>query len=192
MGNKFLPGQNVGRVAVLGDGHEVRTDDVNAVDSQLIDQLKWTADTICSVYPRSRRTWPASGRRRRTRTSNPLIQPYYSQCLQSLIAKFERSLDAGLELATGLGTEFDIDDLIWMDHGDADEGGARRDRARRVVAERGAAEVLRARARRRRRYAVPATTVLLPRRPGVPRTADRSHSRGAGRAGRARPGARAV
>jgi hypothetical protein len=32
------------------------------------------------------------------------------------MTSFETSLDEGLELPSGLGTEFDIDDLIWLDH----------------------------------------------------------------------------
>jgi phage portal protein BeeE len=45
----------------------------------------------------------------------PLLQQYYSQCLQSLIKNFEDHHDAGMELPKPYGTEFDIDDLIWMD-----------------------------------------------------------------------------
>jgi hypothetical protein len=51
----------------------------------------------------------------------PLLQQYYSQCIQSLLTNFERSLDEGLGIlepvadGTQYGTEFDIDDLIWMD-----------------------------------------------------------------------------
>ena len=43
-------GVNAGRVAILGDGLKYEGMTVNAVDSQLIDQLKWTADTVCSCY----------------------------------------------------------------------------------------------------------------------------------------------
>jgi phage portal protein BeeE len=50
----------------------------------------------------------------------PLLQQYYSQCIQSLLNNFEKSLDDGLGLLDPIGgkqygTEFDIDDLIWMD-----------------------------------------------------------------------------
>jgi phage portal protein BeeE len=50
----------------------------------------------------------------------PLLQLYYSQCLQSLLTNFEQLLDEGLGLAdpingTQYGTQFDIDDLVWMD-----------------------------------------------------------------------------
>src|SRR5262249_12087856 len=47
--------------------------------------------------------------------ADPLILQYYSQCLQTLITAFEACLDDGLELPATYGTEFDIDDLIWMD-----------------------------------------------------------------------------
>jgi phage portal protein BeeE len=46
----------------------------------------------------------------------PMQQQYYSQCIQSLVVSCEASLDEGLGIAgTDLGTEFDIDDLIYMD-----------------------------------------------------------------------------
>jgi phage portal protein BeeE len=50
----------------------------------------------------------------------PLLQQYYSQCIQSLLNAMELCLDEGLGIAEKvdgrqLGTEFDIDDLIWMD-----------------------------------------------------------------------------
>jgi phage portal protein BeeE len=50
----------------------------------------------------------------------PLLQQYLAQCLQSLMTNIETSMDEGLGLLTPVngtqyGTEFDIDDLIWMD-----------------------------------------------------------------------------
>ena len=83
---------------------------------------------------------------------------YHSQCLQTHLTAIEVLMDAGLELPAPYGTEFDLDDLIWLDVGDADEGGARRDRRRRHDAERSAAQVLRPRAGAWRRYAVPASS----------------------------------
>jgi HK97 family phage portal protein len=43
-------GANVGKVAVLGDGLKYEAMIVNAVDAQLIEQLKWTAETVCSCF----------------------------------------------------------------------------------------------------------------------------------------------
>jgi HK97 family phage portal protein len=110
----YVGGVNQGRVAILDRGLEYKPLAMSAVDAQLIDQLKWTADQICSAYhvppymigvgP-----WPPYG------NVEPLVQQYYNQCLQSLITSLEVSLDEGLELLTGYGTELNIDDLIWMD-----------------------------------------------------------------------------
>ena len=47
-------------------------------------------------------------------TSKRCSQKYHSQCIQSLLTNFETSLDEGLELKPPYGTEFNIDDLIWM------------------------------------------------------------------------------
>ena len=107
-------GQNVGKVAVLGDGLKYEPMTISAVDAQLIDQLKWTADTVCSAYhvpPYMVQIGPPPP----YANVEPLVQQYYSQCLQALITALEVALDEGLELVTPYGTEFDIDDLIWMD-----------------------------------------------------------------------------
>ena len=116
---KEFSGANVGKVAVVGDGLKYEPMTVNANDAQLIEQLKWTADTICSCYhvpPYMIGVGPPPP----YANIEPLLQQYYSQCIQSLIANFEKSLDEGLGLLTPIngtqyGTEFDIDDLIWMD-----------------------------------------------------------------------------
>lgn len=111
-------GDNVGKVAVLGDGLKYEAMSVNAVDSQLIEQLRMTAEQVCSAFgvppylvdigPAPPYTWES------------LILKYHSQCIQSLTTNFEKSHDEGLGLSEKiegrqLGTEFDIDDLIWMD-----------------------------------------------------------------------------
>jgi HK97 family phage portal protein len=107
-------GNNIGKVAVLGDGLKYEPMTMSAVDAQLIDQLKWTADTVCAAYhvpPYMIGIGPPPP----YANVEPLVQQYYSQCLQTLITSMEVSLDEGLELAAGFGTEFDVDDLIWMD-----------------------------------------------------------------------------
>jgi HK97 family phage portal protein len=107
-------GANVGKVAVLGDGLEYRAMSVNAVDAQLIDQLKWTGETICSTFG-----VPAYkvgiGPLPPYTNIEALNQQYYSDCLQILIEALELSLDEGMELPSPYGTEFDLDGLIRMD-----------------------------------------------------------------------------
>jgi len=112
-------GSNVGKVAVLGDGMKYEHTTINAVDAELIQQLKWTGEDICTCYH-----VPAYmvgiGAPPPYANIEPLLQQYYSQAIQSLTVNFEGCLDEGLGLlarinGTLYGTEFDIDDLVWMD-----------------------------------------------------------------------------
>jgi HK97 family phage portal protein len=111
-------GDNVGKVAVLGDGLKYEGMAWNAVDLQLIEQLKWTAETVCSCY----RVPPYLvdiGPPPPYANVEPLIQKYYGQCLQTIILGVEMTMDDGMALGRPFGnrygTEFDPDDLIWMD-----------------------------------------------------------------------------
>lgn len=107
-------GSNVGKVAVLGDGLKYEPMSANAVDSQLIEQLKWTTETICGCYHVPAALVDASHQPPYGK-GELLTQQYYSQCLQSLMTCCEASLDHGLELPAPYGTAFDLDDLIWFD-----------------------------------------------------------------------------
>lgn len=111
-------GEKIGKVAVLGDGLKYEAMTVNAVDAQLVEQLKLSAEQICSTfhvpaYMVGAAPPPAYN------NIEALNQQYYSQCLQALIESVEASLDEGLGLTnvTGkmLGTEFELDDLLKMD-----------------------------------------------------------------------------
>lgn len=107
-------GENAGRVAVLGDGLEYQRLSLTATESQLIEQLKWTADVVCSVF----HVPPYKiglGQMPTYNNIQSLNVEYYSQCLQSLIEAAELCLDEGLECPVGLGTEFDIENLLRMD-----------------------------------------------------------------------------
>src|SRR5690625_3146712 len=46
-------GDSAGKVAVLGDGLSFVPMRMTATDAQLIEQLKWAADVVCSVFPRT-------------------------------------------------------------------------------------------------------------------------------------------
>ena len=87
---------------------------VNAVDAQLIDQLSWTGEMICASIT-CPRYMAGIGPPPPYANVEPLLQLYYSQGLQRLLVSAEQVIDAGLEFPRQtLGTEFDIDDLIWM------------------------------------------------------------------------------
>lgn len=107
-------GDNVGKVAVLGDGLKFEAMATTAVDSQLIEQLKWTAEIVASTY----HVPPYKigvGAMPTYNNIQSLNVEYYSQALQRLIEDAELCLDEGLSMPTGLGTEFDLDNLLRMD-----------------------------------------------------------------------------
>lgn len=112
-------GDNVGKVAVLGDGLKYESMHVNAVDSALIQQLGWSDERICSTF-HTPAYMVGVGPPPPYANIEPLLQAYYAQCLQNLIVNLEKSLDDGIGIAekvngTQYGTELDIADLIWMD-----------------------------------------------------------------------------
>jgi HK97 family phage portal protein len=108
-------GDHAGAVAVLGDNLKYEALTVNAVDAQLVDQLRWTSEAICSCY-HVPGYMVGVGNAPTYNNVEALNQQYYSQCLQVLIETLEALLDDGLGLAgTDLGTEFDLDDLLRMD-----------------------------------------------------------------------------
>jgi HK97 family phage portal protein len=111
--NREFSGANAGKIAVLSNAMKYEALTISAADAQLIEQLKFTAQTICSCY----HVPPALldlGDAPAVTDLEALLQKYHSQCIQSLLTNFEASLDEGLELKPPYGTEFDIDDLIWM------------------------------------------------------------------------------
>ncbi len=107
-------GKNSGKVAVLGDGLQYMPLKEKAVDTQLIEQLKWTATVVCSVYhvPPYK---AGIGDMPANTNIESLNLEYYSQCLQILIESIELCLDEGLGMGEGLGTELDVDNLLRMD-----------------------------------------------------------------------------
>lgn len=112
--NKYAGPENAGKVAVLGDGLKFEAMTMKSTDAQLIEQLKWTAENVCTAYhvPAYKvgvAPPPAYN------NIEALDQGYYSQCLQILIECIELLLDEGLAIKTPQSTEFDLDDLLRMD-----------------------------------------------------------------------------
>lgn len=116
--NSEYGGDNAGKIAVLGDGLKYEAMTMSAVDSQLVEQLNWTALNVCTsfhvpAYMIGVAPAPPYN------NVEALNQQYYAQCLQNPIESIELLLDEGLGLDKVpdrvLGTEFDIDALLRMD-----------------------------------------------------------------------------
>jgi HK97 family phage portal protein len=109
-------GKNVGRIAVLQNGMKYDKIAFTAEEGQLIEQLKYTAEVVCSTYhvpPYKIGVGPLPS----YNNVQALNVEYFSQGLQSLIEEAEECLDEGLGIGwgVGLGTEFDVDNLLRMD-----------------------------------------------------------------------------
>ena len=107
-----------GGVAVLGDGLAYEQMTISATDAQMLEQLKWTAENVCTAFG-----VPAYmvgvGPAPTYNNIEALNQQYYAQCLQIYIEALELCLDEGLGLVTisgkEYGTELDLDGLLRMD-----------------------------------------------------------------------------
>ncbi len=103
-----------GKVAVLGDGLTFENIALTASDSQLIEQLKWTTEVVCSVFhvPPHKIGFGAPPSYNNIQALN---QDYYSQCLQKLIVDMQKLLNQGFGLGDDLCFRFDLDSLLMMD-----------------------------------------------------------------------------
>lgn len=106
-------GQNLGRLAVLGDGLKYEAMMIPAVDAQLLEQLNWTVEDVARCYHVP--IWKIGGKEPQRQNVESLNQSYYSDCLQAHIESAEASLDVGLNLPAGYYMEFDIEGLMRMD-----------------------------------------------------------------------------
>lgn len=121
-------GDNTGRLAVLGGGLKYEPlNMMSAVDAQLIDQLKWSAENVCTAF-RVPGYMVGVGQAPAYNNIEALKLQYYGQCLQTHLESIELLEDegCGLDQVEGrtLGTEFDLDGLLKMDTATRVKAGA--------------------------------------------------------------------
>ena len=100
-------GANAGKVAVLGDGLKYEPMAVTATDAQLIEQLKMSAEMVCTAFgvPAYKiGVGPAPA----YNNIEALNMQYYTDALQIHVESIEECLDQGLGISRPLGTEFDL------------------------------------------------------------------------------------
>lgn len=107
-------GLNSGKVAVLGDDLKYTSLRMTSADAQLIEQLRWTAEVVCSAFH-----VPAYkvgvGPIPPNNNAEVLTIEYYGQCLQILIEQFELCVGEGLDLPEEYRIHLDLDALLRMD-----------------------------------------------------------------------------
>lgn len=107
-------GENRGKIAVGGNGLDFKPIAINAIDAQLVENLRLTGEMVCQalgvpLFKVGLGQMPAN--------SNVAVlnQIYYSDCLQKLIEDLEACLDDGLALPMNYGVELIVDNLLRMD-----------------------------------------------------------------------------
>lgn len=106
-------GDNIGRLAVLGDGLKYEPMTIPAQDAQLIEQLKWTVEDVARSFHFP--MYKLGGAVPSGTSISALNQGYYSDCLQPLIEDAELCLDFAFGLKEDECFEFDLDALLRMD-----------------------------------------------------------------------------
>lgn len=106
---------NYGKTAILGDGMKYEPMSVSAADAQMLEQLKFSGELVCSTFhvPPFKLGLGSIPLGQKTGDLNEI---YYSDCLQSLIEAIENLLNQDLGLIeVGLSVEFNLDSLLRMD-----------------------------------------------------------------------------
>jgi HK97 family phage portal protein len=107
---------NLGRIAVMSGGMKYEKLPMTNVEVQMVENLKWSAEVVCSVYhvPPYK---VGVGDLPSYNNVQALNVEYYSQALQAHIEEIEELLDdaLGIGWAVGIGTQFDTENLLRMD-----------------------------------------------------------------------------
>lgn len=106
-------GDNIGKLAVAGDGLKFEKITMTADETQMVEQLKLSADMVCATYHVPK--YKVMGEAPNYNNVESLDQQYYSQCLQPYIEAIEVLLDEGLNVPDNQWLTFDLDMLLRMD-----------------------------------------------------------------------------
>lgn len=118
---RYSGAEGASKIAILGDGAKFEPLTMKAEEAQLIEQLKYSAEVVCSTF----HVPPYKigiGQQPTYNNVQALNVEYYSQCLQVHIESIELCLDEGLGIGEGVvtngatyGVEFDLENLLRMD-----------------------------------------------------------------------------
>lgn len=109
--NENYTGKNAGKTAIIGDGMTYQSISMSAADSQLIEQLRLSAEIVCSAFKMPPFLIGFGSLPAGMKVSD-LNELYYSGCLQAMIEAVENLLSREVGNAK---IEFDLQSLIRMD-----------------------------------------------------------------------------
>lgn len=111
--NQAYSGDNAGKTAVLSDSMQFQAITMSAAESELIGQLRLSAEIVCSAFKVPPFLIGFGGIPAGMKVSD-LNELYYSSCLQTIIEAIENLLSDTLPQHK-VAVEFDLDALIRMD-----------------------------------------------------------------------------
>lgn len=114
--NNQFSGENAGKIAVIGDNLKFEQITMSASDSQLIEQLKFSAEQICSVF--NVPSHMVIGGAPTYNNIEALNQQYLQQALHVYIQNLENCMYYGLELDQyddDCWPDIDVSSLVRMD-----------------------------------------------------------------------------
>ena len=107
-------GDNTGAPAVLGEGLSWESMTMNAVDAQLIEQLRWSVEDVARAF-RVPSFMLGEMTKATFRNTEQLGQLYLQGCLGYHVEALEARLDADLALEDGTEVEFDLSAILRSD-----------------------------------------------------------------------------
>tara|TARA_B100002003_G_scaffold235798_1_gene251183 strand:- start:326 stop:1669 length:1344 start_codon:yes stop_codon:yes gene_type:complete len=109
-------GDNSGKVAVIGADMKYQSFSMKAIDSQMVEQMKYSDEQICQAFGiapyKIGINNPPSGWK-----ADDVNVEYYGDALSPIMESMENLLDEGLGISRPLGIELDTSPLWRMDEG---------------------------------------------------------------------------
>lgn len=113
--DKEFTNNNVGKIALLSDGLTYEPLSLTSADAQLMEQLNFTTEQICSIF----KVPVAMIKGDAVSITNEQMQHYYKQCIQKLVEDFEECFDNAFNLNNkekdNKGIELDPAPLLRLD-----------------------------------------------------------------------------
>lgn len=112
--NEGFKGKGKYGIGVLSDGGQFKPTNAQGRDTQLVEQLKWSASVICATFhvpPYKIGLVPNPG----YNTIDAQNTEYHNQALHKLITDFETSLGAKLNLESNVSVSINTIELLRMD-----------------------------------------------------------------------------
>jgi HK97 family phage portal protein len=114
-GSQYSGPSGASRLAVLGNAAKFEAMTMTSVDAQVVEQLKYTAEMVCSAYHVPPFIIGVGAEPGAGGVQDRTLR-YYTQCIQKHFEDIEACLDDGLGMdGVTIGTEFDVDNLLRLD-----------------------------------------------------------------------------